>query len=318
MTNVIRLATRSSAQAMTQSTVVADQLRSHGHDVEIITVETTGDLRLDVPIHEMGGQGVFVKEVQRAVLDGRADLAVHSAKDLPSVTADGLVIGAFTKRRNPNDALIGRRFDQLESGAVVATGSIRRRSQLAERRPDLHFVELRGNIASRLSKVPEHGAIVMAVAALEILGLTDLIAEELDPAFFVPAVGQGCVAVECRDSDSPVLEALAKIDHAPTRAAVEVERAFLGRLGSGCSLPVGAHVADGTLSGYLSAGNGGRVERRHATLTADHGDNLEMARQLAADSQESLTPDTNRDVTGGVADDHTGNHADDLNDGRDR
>jgi len=297
MTNVIRLATRSSAQAMTQSTVVADQLRSHGHEIEILTIETTGDLRLDVPIHEMGGQGVFVKEVQRAVLDGRADLAVHSAKDLPSVTADGLVLGAFTERRSPCDALIGRSFDQLGPAAVVATGSIRRRSQLGEVRPDLRFVELRGNIASRLQKIPDQGAIVMAVAALEILGLTDQIAEELDPAFFVPAVGQGCVAVECRAGDASVLEALAKIDHAPTRAAVEVERAFLGRLGSGCSLPVGAHVTDGVLSGYLSDG-GGRVERRMVTLTGDHPADLDTARTLAAESQRVLDTGTGRGMDG--------------------
>ena len=140
-----------------------------GRTVELVMIETTGDARLDVPLHVIGGQGVFVKEVQHAVLDGRADLAVHSAKDLPSAPADGLVIGAFCERRDPADALVGRRLDDLAHGATVATGSVRRRAQLSRVRPDLQFVELRGNIDTRLSKVPDDGAIVMAVAALEIL-----------------------------------------------------------------------------------------------------------------------------------------------------
>jgi hypothetical protein len=144
---------------------------------------------------------VFVKEVQRAVLDGRADLAAHSAKDLPSTPHPGLVIGAFCARRSPADALVGMSLDQLAPGATVASGSVRRRAQLARVRPDLRFVELRGNIPTRLTKVPDDGALVMAVAAMEILGLTDRIAQVLDTAQFVPQVGQGCVAVECRDDD---------------------------------------------------------------------------------------------------------------------
>ena len=134
----------------------------------------------------IGGQGVFVKEVQQAVLDGRADVAVHSAKDLPSVAHEALALGAFLARRDAADALVGRSLADLHHGATVATGSVRRRAQLVAVRPDLEFVELRGNIATRLSKVPESGSIVMAVAALQVLGMTDVIAERLDPAVFVP------------------------------------------------------------------------------------------------------------------------------------
>lgn len=274
---------------MAQSQAVADQLASAGVSVELVEVQTTGDRRLDVPLHSIGGQGVFVKEVQRAVLDGRADLAVHSAKDLPSTPEDGLVIGAFGARRSSNDALVGCRLDELAAGATVATGSVRRRAQLGDARPDLEFVELRGNIGSRLEKVPDGGAIVMAVAALQILGLTDHIAEELDPTRFVPAVGQGSVAVECRADDVWTIAALADVDHPATRRAVEVERAFLAELGSGCSLPVGAHVADARLWCFLADPVRGVVRRHDVPLTGDVVDDCRLAASMAQEMHQSLT-----------------------------
>jgi hydroxymethylbilane synthase len=204
----------------------------------------------------MGGQGVFVKEVQHAVLDNRADVAVHSAKDLPSEPADGLMIAAFTARRTPNDALVGCALHQIPHGGTVATGSVRRQAQLRTVRPDLQFVELRGNIHTRLSKVPENGAVVMAVAALEIVGLTDRIAEVLDLDLAVPMVGQGCVAVEARRNDNKILELLSAIDHDATRRAVETERAFLRELGAGCSLPIAAHVSDdGMFRAFMAEGD---------------------------------------------------------------
>jgi hypothetical protein len=203
----LRLATRGSRQALGQSGAVAASITAAtGRPVELVTIETTGDVRVDVPLHQIGGQGVFVKEVQRAVLDGRADLAVHSAKDLQSAQADGLVLAAFCERRDPRDALVGADLASLAEGCTVATGSVRRRAQLRRVRPDLNFSELRGNIDSRLSKIPDGGAIVMAVAALDILDMTDRIAETLAVRDFVPAVGQGCVAVECRDDDVATLE----------------------------------------------------------------------------------------------------------------
>lgn len=238
----LRIATRSSRQATTQANVVADRLRSDGHEVDLVFIETYGDQTqaAEIPLHTIGGQGVFVKAVQQAVLDGRADLAVHSAKDLPTVPMPGLVIGAFTARRNPSDALVGQRLADLAPGATVATGSVRRRAQLALARPDLRFAELRGNIDTRLSKLPAEGAVVVAAAALELLGLVDQIAEVLDPTRFVPAVGQGCVAVEHRTEDPAVASAVARLDDAATRHSVEVERAFLAELGTGCSAPVAA------------------------------------------------------------------------------
>jgi hydroxymethylbilane synthase len=269
----IRLATRSSPQARTQAQGVADALvAATGRAAELVFVDTTGDRRQDVPLHVIGGQGVFVKEVQQAVLDGRADVAVHSAKDLPSVAHEALVLGALLARRDPADALIGRSLDELADGATVASGSVRRRAQLAAVRPDLTFVELRGNIATRLSKVPDGGAIVMAVAALQVLGSTDLIAERLDPALFVPAVGQGCVAVEARADDAATLALLAAVDDAATRHDVEVERSFLAELGSGCSLPVGAHVAGRSLLTFLAADDGGRIARGDVALAFDRTD----------------------------------------------
>ena len=283
----LRLATRSSAQARTQAEVVARVLEASDPNcsVELVFVDTTGDRHQDVALHQIGGQGVFVKEVQVAVLEGRADVAVHSAKDLPSTPTDGLVIGAFGSRRDPRDALVGRSLADLVDGATVATGSVRRRAQLAGMRPDLRFVELRGNIQPRLAKVPDGGAIVMAAAALEVLGLTDRIAEAFAPEVFVPQVGQGAVAVECRADEEGVLAVLRAVDHEPTRRDVELERAFLAEIGSGCSLPVGAHVAGRRLLTYL-ARDDGNVHRAEVDLDGDDNkdNDLAIVRRAAHDA----------------------------------
>lgn len=288
----LRLATRGSAQARTQAQAVADALMAAqpGRSVELIFVETLGDRtqHADIPLHTIGGQGVFVKEVQAAVLRGDADIAAHSAKDLPSVTADGLQLAAFCQRRDARDVLVGATLDGLPSGADVATGSVRRRAQLFVARPDLHFLELRGNIHTRLGKVPEGGAIVMAAAALDILGLLDTISDYLPPATFVPSPGQGCVAIECRAGDSEMLEALATIDHGPSRRAVEVERAFLAELGSGCSLPVGAHSADGTLTAFLAAARGTQHINETVELPDEHAGALANGAALARSMRDRL------------------------------
>lgn len=284
--STIRIATRGSAQAVTQSEHVADLLRAAGHRAELVLVETHGDRTqaTDVPLHSIGGQGVFVKEVQLAVLDGRADIAVHSAKDLPTTPSDGLSIGAFTERRSAADALVGRSLIDLPAGALVATGSVRRRAQLRRARPDIEFTELRGNIHTRLERVPEGGAIVMAVAALEVLDLTDRIADTLDTAEFVPAAGQGCVAVEHRTRDQRLAEVLASIDHDPTRYEVSIERAFLGELGSGCSLPVGAHVDAGRLFTFLADDASHMAVSDTVELHADLEADLEVARHWARET----------------------------------
>ena len=242
---VLRLATRGSPLALWQAAAVADVLRAArpGTEVETIVVDTTGDRRQDRPVWELGGQGVFVKEVQAAVLEGRADAAVHSAKDLPSSTAPGLALAAIPFRADPRDVLVGARLADLGPGAPVATGSVRRRAQLAWARPDLTFTGLRGNIATRLQRVPDGGAIVMAAAALERLGIEPAVAEALDVAVMVPQVGQGAIAVECRAGDDATGELLASVDDPVLHIRVVAERAFLARLGGGCDLPVGAFCA---------------------------------------------------------------------------
>ena len=254
----LRAATRGSELALAQTRSVAALL---GQPVEEVVVQTTGDARLDVPIWELGGRGVFVKEVQAAVLDGRADFAVHSAKDLPSTAPPGLVLAAIGKREDPRDALVGSTLDALPTGARVATGSVRRRAQLAWLRPDLTFSSLRGNIRTRLAKAADYDAVVVAAAALARLGRSSEAAQFLDPALVLPQVGQGAIAVEAREGDAGVLAVLAPFDHRPTRLAVEAERAYLRRLGGGCDLPVAAHArvgADGliTLTAMLASLDG--------------------------------------------------------------
>jgi hydroxymethylbilane synthase len=258
----LRVATRGSEHARRQTDLVLARLAV---EAEIVVVTTTGDQRTDTPIHTLGGTGVFVKEVQEAVLEGRADVAVHSAKDLPSVTAPGLVLAAIPERGDPRDALVGGMLDELPTGARVGTGSVRRRAQLAHRRDDLTFGELRGNIGTRLEKAVQFDAIVMAAVALDRLGLAGRIAERLDPAVMLPQVGQGAIAVECRADDRETLDALIAIDDADAHAAVTAERAFLEQLGGGCNLPCAAYatVVDGVLEiDALLASLDGRVALR--------------------------------------------------------
>ena len=244
----LRAATRGSALARWQTDHVAALLveagAARGIDVtvEAVVVQTVADARLDIPIWEMGGKGVFVKEVQAAVLDGRADLAVHSGKDLPALTPDALVLGAVPERADARDVLVGARLADLAPGAVVATGSVRRRAQLAWLRPDLTFRGLRGNIATRLAQSGSFDAIVMAAAAVERLDLdlADRVVEVLDPSVMLPQVAQGALAVECRTDDDRARELLAAVEHGPSRSTFDAERGFLAELGGDCDLPAGA------------------------------------------------------------------------------
>jgi hydroxymethylbilane synthase len=275
----LRLATRGSPLARWQADWVAEQVAG---GAELVIVDTTGDRRQDVPLAAIGGQGVFVKEVQAAVLDGRADLAVHSAKDLPSITPPGLRLAAIGERGDPRDALVGATLEGLAPGARVATGSVRRRAQLANLRPDLTFAELRGNIGTRLTKAADFDAVVMAAAALRRLGMADRITEALDPELVIPQVGQGAIAVECREDDDAVIGRLAAVDHEPTRRAVLAERAFLATLGSGCLLPVGAYATTQGASVNLLAviaTPDGRICLRHRA----QGDDPEALGRAVAD-----------------------------------
>jgi len=270
----LRIATRASQLAVWQAEHVADLLRAArpGVEVELVRVTTEGDRRTDVPLSVIGGKGVFATEVQSAVLEGRAELAVHSGKDLPAVTGEGLHLAAVPRRGDPRDALVGAALDDLPEGAVVATGSIRRRAQLADLRPDLRFAELRGNMATRLAKAEHFDAIVVAAAALGRLGLEQHLTEVLPVERFIPQVAQGALVVECRAGEPELAALLQELEDATTRRAVDAERAFLAELGGDCTLPAGAHARvldDGGLElrAVLAADVRGAVAR-----TVERGD----------------------------------------------
>ncbi len=289
----LRIATRGSALALWQARHVAQLLRAGGaDDPDLVVVETTADRRLDIPIEAMGGKGVFVKEVQAAVLDGRADLAVHSAKDLPARTPDGLVLAAVPERADPRDVLVGARLAELAPGAHIATGSIRRKVQLLEHRPDLRFSGLRGNIATRLGRLGEFDAIVMAKAALDRLELAPEIVDVLAVDVMLPQVGQGALAIECRAGDAPTTRALQAIEHGEARRVLDAERAFLDELGGDCDLPAGAHAvlhgADVELHGMLASRDGRTVLREHARGADGDALGRAVARALVARGGDSL------------------------------
>jgi hydroxymethylbilane synthase len=272
----LRLATRGSEQAKAQSESVAAQLAAiTGVPVELAFVETMGDLVRDRSIAEIGGRGVFVKEVQRAVLDGHADIAVHSAKDLPSsFHAEGLMLACVPERGDARDALVGHTLASLPHGGVVATGSQRRQSQLARMRPDLAFVGLRGNIPTRVAKADQPGidASLVAVTGARWVGLEHRLAYFFTVDEMVPQIGQGAMAIECRVGDHATREALALLEHAVSRRSVDCERAFLAHLGGGCELPVGAHAAIDaqgsiTITGVIASLDGRQLFRE--TMSSD-------------------------------------------------
>jgi len=255
----VRIATRGSELALWQAHFVRDALLEAGVcvNVDVVIVSTSGDRDQITPLHEIGGKGIFVKEIQAAVLDGRADLAVHSAKDMPAISPDALCLGAVPERADPRDVLIGCRFHDLPEAARIGTGSVRRRAQLAALRPDLQFDELRGNIATRLDRLGDFDAIVMAAAALDRLDLHPDEVDVMGIEQMVPQVGQGTLAIECRADHAGAIDALAAITHAESKALFESERAFLLELGGDCTLPAGAcatTVAGGfSITGFLAS-----------------------------------------------------------------
>jgi len=271
----LRIATRGSRLARWQAHHVAGLIRAvdPAVEVELVIVSTEGDRRLDVPLHAIGGKGTFVKEVQAAVLHGRADLAVHSAKDLPGIGPDGLTIAALPVRGDPRDALVGATLAELGPGSSVGSGSQRRRVQLVELVPGVELHELRGNVGTRVSRVGELDSVVVAVAAMDRLGLSDRISQVFGAGEMLPQVGQGALAVECRTDDDRVRGLLGAVDDPATRRCVTAERGFLVELGGDCSIPAGAFAevaADGSLEvRAMLADANGRVHRRSAT---DGGD----------------------------------------------
>lgn len=253
MKTSLRIGTRASLLAVTQSTWVKNQIeRAHPQvRVELVKITTTGDRILDVPLAKVGGKGLFVKEIEDALLTGQVDLAVHSMKDVPTQLPEGLHIGIIPERETPRDAFISTKFPSLQAlphGATVGTSSLRRKSQLAALRPDLNIVDLRGNIDTRLRKLDEglYDAIILAGAGLNRLGLQGRITTLLDPEQMLPAISQGSLGIELRQNDSELLAGLQFLHHPPTAATVAAERAFLLRLEGGCQVPIGAYA---TLTG---------------------------------------------------------------------
>ena len=261
MSQLIRLGTRGSQLALRQSNMVADQLRNLGNQVELITIKTEGD-QSQASLAQIGGQGVFTKRLQTALLDGEIDLAVHSLKDLPTVPADGLKIAAVPEREDVRDALVlnakttANSFSELPSGARIGTGSTRRKAQLLYLRKDVEVCDIRGNVDTRLGKLDsgEFDAVVLAAAGLNRLGLEHRISFLFSREAMLPAVGQGALGLETRSDDDATISALSKLNASRSHAEVLAERSMLRELGAGCMAPVGVatHWSDGKSDGNLS------------------------------------------------------------------
>ena len=244
---IVRIATRRSALAKWQAHHVSGLLtaRDPGLEVQLLELMTRGDRILDVPLAEVGGKGLFVKEIEDALLRGDAQIAVHSMKDLPAVEPPGLVIAAVPVREDPRDALVshGKKLAELPRGARVGTASLRRSAQLQAMRPDLRIETIRGNVATRLRKIDEgFDAVVLAHAGLRRLGLTDKVAQVFSTEEMLPAVAQGALAIEARQDDAEILRLLSPLEDRATRIQVEAERGFLRRLQGGCQVPIAGHA----------------------------------------------------------------------------
>ena len=274
------IGTRGSALALWQSRFVAERLRAATPtlDIHVETIQTRGDLVRDRALSQVGGKGLFVKEIENALLAGEIDLAVHSLKDMPTEQPEGLTLGAILERADPRDALVARGggdLDSLPPGARVGTSSLRRRAQLLAARPDLQLLDLRGNVDTRLRKLREgrYDAVVLAVAGLVRLGHADVISQVLPLALMLPAVGQGALCIEVRADDGATRELIAALDHPPTRRAAQAERAFLRRLEGGCQVPIGAYaqVQQGVLhlQGLIAALDGSRLVRDQVRAPVD-------------------------------------------------
>ncbi len=295
---MIRIATRRSPLAKWQANHVADLLRAREPGLEVLLheVTTTGDRILDVALSQVGGKGLFVKEIEEALLCGCAELAVHSMKDVPAMLAGGLLVGAVPAREDPRDAICSPRYRTLSGlppGATVGTSSLRRAAQLRSARPDLRIEHVRGNVETRLRKASEGlDAVVLAYAGLRRLGLAAHATQVFEPEEMLPAVAQGALALEAREGDATTLARIAPLDHEETRRRVEAERALLRKLEGGCQVPIAAHATLSgdrlTLRALVSSVDGARVIRGERTgpsesaiaLGEDLGDEL-LARGAA-------------------------------------
>nr|VFJ90951.1 MAG: hydroxymethylbilane synthase [Candidatus Kentron sp. LFY] len=280
---IIRIATRRSPLAMWQAEHVSRRLREFFPDiaVELVPIITQGDKILDAPLARIGGKGLFVKELERALLDGSADIAAHSMKDVPAVLPDELALSVILAREDPRDAFVSNRYgrlDELPSGARVGTCSLRRQCQLREHRPDLVILDLRGNVGTRLSKLDadEFDGIILATAGLKRLGFQDRITEILAPTASLPAIGQGAIGIECRRADIGIRTRIGLLNDLPTARCVQAERAMNGMLGGGCQVPVAGHaeIDQGYLHlrGLVGSIDGRRVLRARDSLPVESTD----------------------------------------------
>lgn len=295
--NTLTIATRESPLALWQANHVADRLRQlHPDlDVQLLGMTSRGDQLLDRPLYKVGGKGLFVKELETALLDGRADIAVHSMKDVPMALPEGLVLGVICEREDPRDALVGAiDFSALPEGARLGTSSLRRTCQIRQSRPDLEIGFLRGNVNTRLAKLDagEFDAIILACAGLIRLGFGDRIGQPIDPALSLPAGGQGAVGIEYRDDDVRVAQLLAPLAHDATAQCVIAERSCVRRLDGGCDVPIAsyAELRDGQI--WLRA-RVGSVDGQQLLMTELSGQDpealgIEAAEQLLALGADAL------------------------------
>jgi len=306
----LRIGTRGSKLALWQAEHIRERLeRDRGVSTEIVIIKTSGDKFDSAAVAAIGGKGIFLKEIEEALLSGSVDLAVHSMKDVPTETPRGLAFPAITEREDPRDCLVSHRGETLEKlprNACIGTSSLRRQSQLRHFRADLGVADLRGNVDTRLRKVDEGGfdAIVVAKAGLDRLGFGEKITEVISPEIILPAVGQGALAIETREDSASLIEMLAAFDHPPTRAATTAERALLAELEGGCQVPLGAwaRMENGSLQieARVLAADGSECIERRANGSADDAEEIgrRLARELLDAGADRLLRLAGRSVSG--------------------
>jgi hydroxymethylbilane synthase len=295
----LRIGSRGSQLALWQANHIADRLRGHGHSVEIEIIKTTGDRLQEVTFAQVGSKGMFTKEIEEALAEGRVDLAVHSLKDLPTELPPGFALAATPTRVDPRDVFVSVKYEHVSSlpaGSKVGTSSQRRRAQLKELRPDVEAVEFRGNVDTRLRKLSEGqvDAILLAAAGLDRLKKTEWVRQRLEPKDFCPAAGQGSLGIETRLNDEATIVALAFLDDRATRYAVTAERAALAALGGGCQVPIGIHCrvagCDGALDaadtcweifGVVANPETGKTLRAYHSVPGTHADPMALGRTMA-------------------------------------
>lgn len=304
--NPLRIATRKSPLALWQTNHVRDALcRAHPElQIEIVEITTKGDKILDTPLAKIGGKGLFVKELENCLLEGRADIAVHSMKDVPIELPEGLTLPVIMRREDPYDAFVSNHYPNLAAlpkEAIVGTSSLRRQSQLLALRPDLQIRSLRGNIGTRLNKLDngDYDAIVLAAAGLKRLGMAERIREVLKPDIILPAIGQGAIGIECRQNDAQTLELISVLNDTPTQQRIIAERALNERLGGGCQVPIGGFAQideDGLhLQGLVGDIQGKQVIRHTIHGPIDLGDQLgrQLGNELLAQGADKLLQNLN-------------------------